>query len=102
MNNCNIKVDISLFNFIVFKLVLDAMDKMNCFDYKGEHSMYSKPLHTRLNYNVIDLLHTYHISLNYSRSHINAWCHLVAGGSSIIAKINAGFQINAGSFVDPQ
>ena len=32
----------------------------------------------------------YCIASNYGQSHINAWLHLVAGGNSIITKINAG------------
>ena len=41
-------------------------------------------------------------SLNYSWSRINAWSRLVTGGNSIITKIKARSQINAGSFVGPQ
>ena len=44
----------------------------------------------------------YRIALNYSRSRINAWSRLVTGGNSIITKIKARSQINAGSFVGPQ
>ena len=42
----------------------------------------------------------YCIASDYCRSRINAWSHLVARGTSIIATINAGSQTNAGSFVD--
>ena len=38
----------------------------------------------------------YCIASNYGRSCINTWSHLVAGGNSIITKINAGSRINAG------
>ena len=45
---------------------------------------------------------TYRIASNYGRSRINAWSRLVAGGNSVITKINAGYRINTGSFVGPQ
>ena len=44
---------------------------------------------------------TYHIASNYGRSCINAWSCLVAGGISIVTKMNAGSQINARSVVGP-
>ena len=44
----------------------------------------------------------YLIASNYGRSCINAWSRLVARENSIITKINAGSQINAGSFVGSQ
>ena len=47
-------------------------------------------------------LQDYCISLNYGRSRINAWSHVVAWRNSIIIKINAKSRINAGSFVGPQ
>ena len=43
----------------------------------------------------------YHIASNYGQFHINAWPRLVAGGNSIITKINVGSGINTGSFVAP-
>ena len=42
----------------------------------------------------------YCIASNYGQSCLNIWSHLVAGGNSIITKINTGCQINAGYFVD--
>ena len=45
---------------------------------------------------------TYRIASNYGQSRTNAWSHLVAGGNSIITKINTRSQINARSFVGPQ
>ena len=40
--------------------------------------------------NILQLVSTlsYHIALNYGRSHINAWSCLVTGGNSIITKRN--------------
>ena len=69
-------------------------------------------MHTKMciHYSTKDLLASYKVCLyflllyriasNYGRSRINAWSHLVAGGNSIITKINAGSQINAGSRIN--
>ena len=35
----------------------------------------------------------YRIASNYSWSHINAWCRLVAGGNNIVTKLMLGLEL---------